>query len=199
MTTPRLWLTWLPALLVGCIRDPDPGGQEGEEITPALEDDDVDGGGEDGGESDTGDDGSDVSVDHISGERTHLRGSGNAGDYDCMLVWSLEGTAGADGCPDCTYTFDVTFSLDAESSIRDDYACDDVYATETATLGLMDDYFGYGPAVVGIYEGYPYPYLLGFAWWDDEEVGWSYGYIDEDWWGDGTYYTWFFEVNATLE
>ena len=126
-----------------------------------------------------------------------MRGSGAEGEYDCSLLWSLAGVPAAADCPDCAYTFDVTFSLDVEASHRDSYACEDVYASQTATIGLIADYYGYGPAVVGVYEDSSY--LLGFASWEGSELVWSYGYIDEAWYGDGVYYTWFFEVSATLE
>jgi len=205
MTTTRPWPARLPWLFVaggcalaGCLREPDPGGQEGEEIRPTGVADEGTDGDEELESGDEGDDG-DVAVDHISGQRRHLRGGGERGDYDCELYWSMQGDAGADGCPECIYTFSVTFGLDPVASDRDGYACDDVYSDQTATVGLMEDYYGHGPAVVGMYEEAVHPYFLGFAWIDGNEVGWSYGYIDEAWWDDGTYYTWIFEVTATLE
>lgn len=205
MTTAHPWPSGLPGFFVvglcalsACVREPDPGGQEGEEVRVAAEDDDGTAG---GGGPDTGEGGEvgDLDVDRISGQREHLRGEGEPGAYDCELYWSMEGDAGADGCPECRYTFNVTFRLDPLVSDRIAYACDDVYSDEAAVLGVLDDYYGYGPAVVGIYEGTSGPYMLGFAWIDGPEVGWSYGYIDEAWWDDGVYYTWFFEVTARTE
>jgi len=184
--------------LPGCLREPDPGGQEGEERWP-RQDNDVSGGeGEGEGEDDTGEE-----LGHpegLEGERLHLRGAGAPGEFDCELVWEVSGERVDGVCDDCVYTFDLDFALDAEESHRREGACSDVYGDEAATVGILADYYGYGPVVVGFDPLSGDPYMLGRASIDDDHISWRYGYVDESWgYDDGWYYTWYWSVEAELE
>ena len=180
----------------GCLRDPDPGGQEGEERWPRLESDDAAGGGE---TSDSGGDPvSEPEVEGATGRRLHLRGHGDRGDYVCALEWAVLGAAVDDACPDCSLGFDLTFTLDVETSTREAGACDDVYGDSTGRVGLVDDYLGYGAMVVGIDPDTDTPYPLGPASLDSDSLGWSYGYRDEAWDDDGWHDTWYWTVSLDL-
>lgn len=178
--------------VAGCLRDPDRGGQEGEERWPdATVNEDAEEGADLGGGDGTG-------PASLTGTRSHLRGAGARGVYDCSLQWDVVGER-TDWCEDCVYAFDLTFTLRELDSEREGYACGDVYGDEAATAGVIVDYGGYGPVVVARdpYTGEAYP--LGPATIDDGTLTWSYGYVNESWGSSGTYYTWYWRVDVTLE
>lgn len=210
-TTPqrRSWsslLWWSLWTTIGCVRAPDPGGQEGEERWPGA-DSEQPAEGEDSG-SDTGAGGEDPGVvegdwggfSSVSGTRTHLRGIGAPGDYSCALVWQVDGVPVDSWCADCAFVFDIDYVLDTTASARDADACEEVYTDHSTSVGLMHDYNGYGPMVVGQnpYTGEPYP--LGAATVGVDQLTWSYGYADELLDATyGTYGTWLWQVEVAFE
>ena len=151
---------WCVAMaLSGCLRDPDPGGQEGEEVrfdgestSPMGEvdsgtlDDETDDNG-DGYDSDTGEDGtteeggtsgSDPGTDALrpdewvgwTGTFQVERGSSTDPDArDCVLVFDMQGLR-ADECTDCLAEFTVRHELVLDSSYGQDL-CADIPASFT--------------------------------------------------------------------
>ncbi len=185
---PRLWAVGAALAWSGCLRDPDPGGQEGEEYGPESAT-------SDGGGADEGEDSSLAMATHLEGHRIHLRGSGELDDYDCEVRWSAHAARNDAACPDCAFAFDVTYTLDDASS-REGGACADVWTDNTATVGLLEEYFDYGPVVVGIDPYTSEPYILGRADLRPSALSWMYGYRNETWdLDDGSYDTWYWRVD----
>ena len=146
---------WCLAMTMsGCLRDPDPGGQEGEEIRLGNMED-----GEPTAELDTGastDDGEGTDGSTDSGSDSGMDGGGDeSGDTeapdpsgwtgwlgtfriergsstvpeerDCVLVFDMQGTR-TDSCTDCVASFAVRHELVPDSSSGQD-VCVDVPAT----------------------------------------------------------------------
>jgi hypothetical protein len=184
---------------VACLGAQDEGGQEGEERGTRG---DYGSSGSTEADPEEGDTGDPVfDPESIYGQRVHRRGVGSAGAYDCELYWTLDGHRTDDWCSDCAYAFDLQYTLDTELSTRSDvYTCGDAYFDAEATIGILLDYAGYGPMVVGRDPYSGEPYLLGGAEVDGDEISWTYGYSDEMW-GDASssYYTWYWRVDAVFE
>jgi len=136
----------LAACAVGCLRDPDPGGQEGEEIRDVNHiGHEEDGGGVDSGtveDVDTGDmvdgGGDDASVwAGWSGRLRVERGAGDApGALDCAVEWEMTGTRSELDCAGCDAVFDVEHTrVDADSfGIA---ACADLPESFSRTYGVV--------------------------------------------------------------
>lgn len=130
---------------MGCVRDPDPGGQEGEEVRgeqATFDDNDVEdgaGGGDDGGgELDTGDEGEDTDALTTWAGRLELElGLGaEAGARDCHLVWTMEGSPSPLTCTGCTAVFEVVHVPEPSASLGAE-ACADAFAPFVRTYGLV--------------------------------------------------------------
>ncbi len=120
---------WCVALASsGCLRDPDPGGQEGEEfrLDDAVSEEggtlESDSGGADSGTIDeegpeTGDSALDPDAwSGWSGSFTVERGlSTDPTARDCVLLFDMDGTR-TDACTDCLATFSVTHTFRADDS-----------------------------------------------------------------------------------
>ena len=122
----RFWCVVLASS--GCLRDPDPGGQEGEEYrldNPPSEEGGTfepdsgvgDSGAVDDGEAETGDAAPDPDAwVGWSGSFVVERGlSSDPTARDCVLVFDMDG-ARMDACTDCLATFSVTHTLRADDS-----------------------------------------------------------------------------------
>ena len=136
----------------------------------------------------------------MEGERMHLRGVDRSGVYECDVHWSLRAVRDDALCGDCQYAFDVAFRMDDASSMREGYACADVWGDDARQIGLVADYFGYGPVVVGIVPNEGMTYMLGEAEVSATGLAWRYGYRDvSSHYEAGIYYTWYYRVEATWE
>ncbi len=63
-------------------------------------------------------------------------------------------------------------------------------------MGLIEEYFDYGPVVVGIDPYTSEPYILGRADLRPSALSWMYGYRNETWdLDDGSYDTWYWRVD----
>lgn len=137
---------WLGVCVTGCLRDPDPGGQEGEEVRN-LGAVGEDAGGEGGGQADSGsptdegdtgsaetDDGVDASG--WTGTLVVERGAGSDPEArDCVLLWVLDGGTSADDCASCDAVFDVEHTFDASGSVGRE-ACADLPDQFARTYGI---------------------------------------------------------------
>jgi len=184
---------------VACLEAQDQGGQEGEERGTRSDYGSAGTSEEDPDDGETGD--PVFEPEEMNGQRVHRRGVGSAGAYDCELYWAVEGERTDDWCRDCAYAFELQYTLDTELSSRTDaYTCGDAYFDSEATIGILLDYAGYGPMVVGRDPYSGEPYLLGAAHVDGQAISWSYGYADEAWGcTTSSYYTWYWRVDAVFE
>ena len=121
---------WCVALAIsGCLREPDPGGQEGEEFrgsdpeeengtTVGLDSGDEDLGGAEDGDPET--DAAELDPDEWTawaGSFVVERGlSTDPTERDCVLLFEMEG-ARTDACTDCLASFSVTHSFLADDSL----------------------------------------------------------------------------------
>jgi len=190
MTTAILW----SVCAAGCLRDPDPGGQEGEEFRATDESMDAGNGGasEPGGALDTGYGDTESSLELRSwlGALSIERGSGaDPSARDCVLRWDMEGTPSDLDCGDCSGVFDVIHQLDRDASTGVD-VCGDLpeqfSRTYAVTLGAASS------ATVWVWDadaGF-IPYASGA--WTSDMLTWTVGLVEvpmEDASGERTYRT----------
>lgn len=169
------WLG-LAVVWVGCVADPDPGGQEGEEA-PSEETGTEHGGGDGGGDGDGGADDLD-SFSSWVGELVHERGGGRGpGVRECVLVWQSQGRPSDADCADCVFVFAVDDVLDDTRSTGVDQ-CADEPRELSRNLGFVEDYLGYGPALFSVDSPSWGTYLIAPARLSDHVLTWSYGYAD---------------------
>ena len=137
---------WLnPALLfcvgaLGCITEPDFGGQEGEEFRGDTADSDYIGPGD---SADSGDSGGDGPGTGNSGQWTSWSGTltvergltESPGQVDCVLSYQMQGATSALECDGCLYVFDVQHVIDPAASV-DLEACPDAFDAYASTYAL---------------------------------------------------------------
>ncbi len=170
-STVVLWLS-----LGGCLRDPDPGGQEGEEIWNGGSMSDEAGGIGDSGSTDPdSSEGPELAgVAHLDGRLVVERGQGAAAaDRDCVLAWTMAGERSDVACEDCAVVLDVEHSIDLSTS-SGRAACEDLPDQFLRTYALR------GPGADGLVEVLVWSAEVGlqpYAWAvaSDDTLEWMVG------------------------
>ncbi len=181
---------WMGALgLAGCLRDPDPGGQEGEEVRGNASDawegvvDEGDTGQAGTTDHDTADSGADEdsleldASDWVSWSGTLRIERGQSTDplaRDCVLVFQMEGNR-LDDCEDCLAAFTVTHTLDAAASVGRE-ACTDLPGDFSRTYAIVDGTPEAATLNVLLPDGSSSPYAVGLL--EDGALRWVVGSVE---------------------
>ena len=132
----------------------------------------------------------DVSYTSWSGYETFAYDfSTSPGNRECDMIWNLTGTPAAVGCPDCLFTFDLTFTYDKTNSVSTK-SCSSLATDLAYTYGYVEDYYG-SPTVMFAfnYDGTTYWYAFADAEFDPSADTLKYttgGYVD---YAYSSYYT----------
>ena len=138
----RTSCVWIAGALVlaGCMRDPDPGGQEGEEIGE-WSNGGGDVGAETGGEVDDatdsgGDGGVGASILWMGEVSLEIGAAATPGGATCIYRWDTEGLESSRACDTCIGVYDVEHLLNASRSTLDS-SCPSLPSVFSATYGVV--------------------------------------------------------------
>ena len=140
-----------------------------------------------------------------TGEASLEYGYGGYGERSCELYWSTVGTATtAASCRNCEFVFDVDLTYDTAASAEDGTCTSAIWYDGNAyaddhsfTYGFVEDYGGYGEALLFDYFGSFYLWYFASMDLNNATLTYSYGY--EEYPYGSYYYTYYRTGEAALE